>query len=155
MDRSLQRLLVIAINLLLLQGCATILRDTTQDIEIVSNPTGATATAAGYQITTPGYLKLSRQSDAVNVQIDKDGYKSQTVTVRRRLSLWMLPVLLYGEPIVTGLVLGLLPIHLGYSGLIAVFIGTYGSAAYTDFHSGAGHVLLPEKIDVRLSPNEP
>lgn len=156
MDKSLQRFFVITIMFVLLPGCATILRDTKQDIEIVTDPAGATATAAGYQITTPGFLKLSRQSDSENVQISKEGYKSQLVTVRRQMSFWMLPILFYGESVVTGITLALLaPIHLGYSGVIAVALGTFGTAVYTDFHSGAGHVLLPEKIEARLSPDGP
>jgi uncharacterized protein YceK len=44
----------------LLSGCATVIHGTRQNVRVETDPPGATASAGGQKITTPGVLTLKR-----------------------------------------------------------------------------------------------
>lgn len=80
------RLLLVVIGIAavsLCTGCATIVKGTTQEVPVSSEPTGARVsvdgTAAG---TTPTTVTLSRKANHM-VTIEKDGYQSESVAITK------------------------------------------------------------------------
>lgn len=68
-----------------LQGCATVTRGTTDQVQLHSRPDGARATASlGQSCTTPCTLTVSRK-DEFTVHFEKDGYVSQDVEVKTQI----------------------------------------------------------------------
>jgi hypothetical protein len=80
--RSLPPLLVT----FLATGCATVLHGSRQNVRVETDPPGATASAVGRKITTPGVLKLPRKEKTLEVLVEKDGYVSRRVTLTRKAS---------------------------------------------------------------------
>ena len=73
--------MVAAFALLLLSGCATVVRGTKQNVRIDSNPAGATIhLSTGHQGVTPATFELPRK-DIVTVDFTKDGYEPMSVTM--------------------------------------------------------------------------
>lgn len=71
---------------LALAGCATVTRGTTNQMQIVSEPAGATArTSLGHQCSTPCTLQVSRK-DEFSVTFNLPGYEEQTVVVKTQLA---------------------------------------------------------------------
>lgn len=69
-----------------LSGCATVTRGTTNQIQIVSEPSGATArTSLGHQCSTPCTLQVGRK-DEFSVTYSMPGYAEQTVVVKTQLA---------------------------------------------------------------------
>jgi hypothetical protein len=67
-------------------GCATVTRGTTNQIQIVSEPSGAMVrTSMNQSCTTPCTLTVGRK-DEFNVSISLAGYKEQIIEVRTRLA---------------------------------------------------------------------
>jgi hypothetical protein len=67
-------------------GCATVTRGTTAQVQIISNPPGATArTSMGYQCLTPCAVQLNRK-DEFTVIFTKPGYHSAEVPVRTQVA---------------------------------------------------------------------
>lgn len=69
---------------LALSGCATVINGTSQDVQIASEPSGATAKLTnGTTCTTPCEVNLKRRHD-LRVDLTKDGYKPVYVLVQSR-----------------------------------------------------------------------
>jgi PEGA domain len=69
-----------------LGGCATVTRGTTNQIQIESEPSGASvATSLNHQCTTPCTLTVNRK-DEFTVTFKMDGFKEQQVFVKTILS---------------------------------------------------------------------
>jgi hypothetical protein len=101
----------LAVPLLTLSACASIINGRTQEVGITSDPTGATVSvetrfdrfgqrvqpSAGISLTAPGVLRLAR-SDSYRLLVQKKGYLPQEVRVEHRYSWWayldVLPLLL-------------------------------------------------------------
>jgi hypothetical protein len=72
--------------LILLAGCATIIRGTEQDVTVDTVPGGAMVEFSnGQKCTSPCSIAAKRNQD-LNVNISKDGCTSQTAFVRPRVS---------------------------------------------------------------------
>ena len=84
--KFLSMLLAIAV---LGSGCGTIVHGTRQDVNILSNPAGATATisGSGLKVKTPATVSLARDKDYV-VIVERDGYESGQATINREFSGW-------------------------------------------------------------------
>lgn len=81
-----------AIVMFTISGCATILNGGFEDLQVSSTPSGATVTVFGisdslfWRGATPATIKLKRgngffQGAAYRVEISKNGYATQTVTI--------------------------------------------------------------------------
>ncbi|MFN3892290.1 MAG: translation initiation factor 2 [Beijerinckiaceae bacterium] len=82
----MHRIIVLSLAGVLLAGCATVTRGTTNQIQIVSEPSGATArTSMGHQCVTPCTLQVSRR-DEFSVTFALPGYEDQTVLVKTQLA---------------------------------------------------------------------
>lgn len=112
-------LIVFAIN-----GCATIISGSTQNIEVNSTPSGAVVTAdpGGLKVTTPGKLILKREKGPYKVTFTLDGYEPYSVMLTTGSNGWVWGNLLLG----------------GIVGLIV------------DSYTGASTKLGPEELKANL-----
>jgi len=73
-------------SLLLLMGCATILRGTEQDVTVDTVPSGAkVAFSNGQSCTSPCSISAKRNT-AINVSVSMAGCASQTAFIRPRIT---------------------------------------------------------------------
>ena len=72
--------------MLLVTGCATIMRGPDQDIPVITDPAGARVSVSGQNYTTPATLKLKRKFDYI-VQFSKEGYESNSVLITKSTSM--------------------------------------------------------------------
>ncbi|MBI5132362.1 MAG: translation initiation factor 2 [Rhodopseudomonas palustris] len=74
---------------LLLSGCASVTRGTTENISIATTPSGALANVAGtdapFSCVTPCVVEVSRSAD-ITVSLSKDGYQPQIIPLTREIS---------------------------------------------------------------------
>jgi len=105
-------------------GCATIVKGTTQEVPVSSEPTGARVSVDGSAAgTTPTTVTLSRKANHM-VTIEKEGYQSESVAITKSMS-----AAVAGNIIAGGLV--------GWG---------------VDAVSGAQYNLNPTTVNVRLQP---
>ncbi|HKD67957.1 MAG TPA: PEGA domain-containing protein [Candidatus Binataceae bacterium] len=72
--------------IVMLAGCATTLRGTSEQLQIYSTPGGATASLSdGQSCTTPCDIKISR-GKAYNVTFNKDGCESATQLISPKIA---------------------------------------------------------------------
>ncbi len=81
MNRPTLRLVPLLAAALLSTGCATVFHSAHDDLEVVTDPPGATARVGDLSIVTPGVLKLPRGKEAVVVRVEKEGFEPREVTV--------------------------------------------------------------------------
>ena len=80
------RFLVLISAILLLSGCGSIVRGTSEDVAINASPTGTKIhTSNGYQCETSCVLKIPRK-DAFTITASKSGYQTETVNVTTEVS---------------------------------------------------------------------
>lgn len=76
----------IILALLLLSGCATVTRGSTEAFVIESDPLGATATlSSGHTCKTPCSLELKRKKE-FTVKIEKDGYEAVEANISSQVA---------------------------------------------------------------------
>jgi hypothetical protein len=123
----LTRVLILALGIAAVSfctGCATIVKGTTQEIPVSSEPTGARVSVDGSAAgTTPTTVTLSRKANHM-VTIEKEGYQSESVAITKSMS-----AAVAGNIIAGGLV--------GWG---------------VDAVSGAQYNLNPTTVNVRLQP---
>lgn len=77
--------LLVAAGAFALSGCATVMNGPNQDLEVKTDPDGATAKLTnGYTCTTPCKVEVPRRND-MRIDIKKDGYKPTYVLVQSKL----------------------------------------------------------------------
>lgn len=82
----MRSIILLSVTGLALAGCATITRGTTNQVQIVSEPAGATArTSLGHQCATPCTLQIARKEE-FSVAFSMPGYEDQTVLVKTQLA---------------------------------------------------------------------
>ena len=117
-------LVIIFLALGLINGCATIIHGTTQDIAITTDPSEADLLVDGREnYKSPAKITMKRKEDHI-VEVTKDGYQKETVNIKSVLS---------------GAVAG----NIIAGGLIGWGI---------DAASGGQYRLVPEHVDLRLRP---
>jgi uncharacterized protein YceK len=110
--------------LMALNGCATIMHGTTQDIDVKSDPAGADLLVDGQQqYKSPAVITMKRKNDHT-VEVSQEGYKKEAVAIKGVLS-WSVA----GDFLAGGAI--------GYG---------------IDAATGAQRRLEPEKVEVRLRP---
>ena len=69
---------------LLSTGCASIYYPSHDDVQVVTDPPGATATCGATRVVTPGSLRISRRkTDSVVVRVEKEGYEPREIVIAR------------------------------------------------------------------------
>lgn len=144
-------------------GCATVFHGTRQRVEIFTEPAGASATADGQSVMTPGVLVLPRKAKNLEIRIEKEGYTPKTVTLRRETSgavWWNFMGIATGAAAgaafgdsTSGSTQGIGPNTAGASG--AVIGGAVAPAIgfATDYSNGAAYRQSPATVVVKLTPN--
>ena len=116
--------LLILLSLIALNGCATIMHGTTQDIGITTDPSGADLLVDGQlHYKSPAVITMKRKDDHT-VEISQEGYKKETVEIKGTLSLAVAGDFFAGGAIGYGI----------------------------DAATGAQRHLVPDKVEVRLRP---
>jgi hypothetical protein len=83
-------LVVIAVLLLSLLGCATAVNSPTESVLVSSEPMGADVVVDNrFYTKTPGKVRLSRLSPHI-VHVKKDGYEPAKIEIDRGMSWWVL-----------------------------------------------------------------
>ena len=89
---------------LILCGCATIMHGTYQKIEISSSPSGAKVWVDDNEVgTTPLFVEVKRSDEHI-LRIELSGYQRAELTIRKRMSGWLLadllvPYAIFGLPV--------------------------------------------------------
>lgn len=83
----MHRLLLAVVASLLLAGCATVTRGTTEKVEVISEPAGGEATTSlGTGCSpTPCTIDVARKTE-FDVTVSKPGYRAATVPVKTKLA---------------------------------------------------------------------
>jgi uncharacterized protein YceK len=111
---------------LLLASCSTVLNTTTQDVEIKSNPANAKVFVDGKRFgTTPQVVNIDRGSNH-SIKLELEGHDVYETQITRKISFWF-----WGN---------------AFNGFIPGML--------TDMFTGAMYNLLPEKIEVELTPTK-
>lgn len=77
---------------LLSTGCASLMYPSHDDVQVVTDPPGATATCGDARAVTPGTLRISRRkADSVVVRVEKEGYEPREIVIARNHLLPMKP----------------------------------------------------------------
>ena len=127
MRLSLALLTLFLLILIALNGCATIIHGTTQDIGITTDPSGADLLVDGQlHYKSPAVITMKRKDDHT-VEISQEGYKKETVEIKGALSWTVAGDFLAGGAIGYGI----------------------------DAATGAQRRLEPESVNVRLQPLSP
>jgi hypothetical protein len=110
-----------------LNSCATVIRGVHEDLQVVSNPSGADVIlSTGERGITPATF-VKRRRNSFQVTVSKPGYYSQTVTVRSKAS-------------TTG------------AAATAGNVATVGVGVAVDAGTGAWNSLYPNPVSVQLVP---
>lgn len=79
---------IVALSVML-GGCASVTRGTTENISISSTPSGVEAVVSGLEVpttcTTPCAVVAKRSAD-ITITFEKEGYQSQTVQLTKEVS---------------------------------------------------------------------
>ena len=144
-------------------GCGSIFHGTSQRIQVVTDPPGATASAGTERVTTPGTLHLSRKARSAEIRIEKEGYVPKTVRLARRVSGLVWTNLGWG---VAGAFLDFAYAQASVltasrsSGenrddLMVAGFGLAGLGFAIDFTSGGAYRLEPRTVVARLEREQP
>jgi hypothetical protein len=124
LDMNFRNALLALFSLILLNGCATIIHGTTQDIGVSTDPSGAEVLVDGQErYKSPTKITMKRKDDHM-VEVSLEGFQKETINIKS---------------VVSGAVAG----NILAGGLIGWGI---------DAASGGQYRLVPENIDVRLRP---
>lgn len=148
---------VVALYALLLSGCATVLNGTRQAIEVSSEPPGATVTAGDLHVVTPGVLQLPRKAREIELRFTKQGYRDESVTLRRRTSgrFWLnliaVPVGAGAGAAVSGSrSSGFSVFERARDGAVAGGLALPAASVAVDLLSGGAYRLDPPRVHVSL-----
>jgi hypothetical protein len=157
------RLLTALLVLGFATGCATVVHGVHQDVWVETEPPGATASADGQTITTPGALRLHRSANDLEVVVEKEGYVTRRVPLTRRTSgaVWgNLGFIPFG--VAAGAAIGSTSTKDSTKWFSEIEGGTYGgligglvapaAAIAVDYATGGAYKLDPPTIILRLEP---
>lgn len=121
---------IIAILLcpIFLLGCATIVSGRSQKISVNTNPDEATITVNGMAQKSPCSFTLDRTTPSYQVKIEKVGYKTVTLTIKRGINGWIFGNIIFG-------------------GIIGIVIDCASGSVYSFSPSEIEQSLIPENSD--------
>lgn len=102
MKNSSARLLIVALTLVSLSGCATLTTSSSQTVTLVTDPAGAACTfkregkVVGIVNPTPGSLMVSKSHSALDVACVKEGYVDAAGTVGSKFQAMTFGNILFG-----------------------------------------------------------
>lgn len=116
---------------MLLVGCASIVHQTTQQVAVKSNPSGAAVSVAcgdvhnDPKLVTPTVVTVHRKPKQCTISLAKSGYQPAEVSLNRTMSGW------YAANVLIGGIIGLI----------------------VDAANGAMYDRTPSAVDVQLTPS--
>jgi len=137
-------LAIAAAATLTMSGCATIANGRQQHVVVTSAPSGADVLLNGTSVgTTPATVRMRRREPA-ELEFRKAGFATQTVSVPRKVSRWVVVNLIYLNPLAAQ----------GMNSVAQWFAwatGWFGAVLAVDFVSGGAYVR-PPVVNVELTP---
>jgi hypothetical protein len=125
--RLLYKLILTVSFIIIMTACSTVLNTTTQDVEIKTNPANAKITIDGKKFgTSPQIINIDRGSNHT-IKLELEGHEAYETQITRKISFW------FWANALNGFIPGML----------------------TDMFTGAMYNLLPEIIEVDLTPAKP
>lgn len=122
--RFLFNLIFILCLIILVAACSTVLNTTTQDVEIKTNPVNAKISVDGKKFgTSPQVINIDRGGNHT-IKLELEGHEAYETQITRKISFW------FWANALNGFIPGML----------------------TDLFTGAMYNLLPEIIEVDLTP---
>jgi len=112
----------VAVLIIMIVGCATIIHGGRQKIPVRSDPSDAIVSINKIRVNTPGVVNLSRLESMAVLRFEKEGYEPVEVTLVRTTDGWLWGNLFIG-------------------GLIGIAI---------DYATGAAYQLSPNEVNVTL-----
>ena len=94
--RKVFKFLVLLLCPILLLGCATIISGRSQKISVSTTPSEAKVTLNGMEQKSPAIFTLDRTVPSYQVTIEKEGYKTVNVTIRRGINGWIFGNIIFG-----------------------------------------------------------
>ena len=90
----MKKLIYLILAVMVLSGCASVVKGRYQYVDFDTIPTGATLTAKypnsePQTFRTPVDIKLANGKDPYSLEISKEGYKSLSITMDSKLSGWV------------------------------------------------------------------
>ena len=107
-------------------NCATIISGRTQDLPVTSTPSEAIITIGSMKQVSPATFMLDRRQGVYVVKVEKEGYQTVEVTLRKGVNGWVFGNIIFG-------------------GLIGLVI---------DVASGSASKFTPTEIDVNLAEKQ-
>lgn len=102
-------------------NCATIVSGRNQTLPVVTEPDGAVITVGTTEQKSPATVLLDRRQEFYVIKVEKEGYKTVTVTLKRGTNGWVWGNILFG-------------------GIIGLVI---------DFSTGSAYKFNPSEVDVQ------
>jgi hypothetical protein len=101
------QVLVIAATCVLLGGCASIMRGSSQSVGITTPPvTGATCNLSSkegtWQVVSPGAVTVERSKDDIQIRCTKEGYQEAVAMIPSNFEGWTVGNLVFGGIIGVG-----------------------------------------------------
>lgn len=125
--RLLYKLILTVSVIIIMTACSTVLNTSTQDVEIKTNPANAKITVDGKKFgTSPQIINIDRGSNHT-IKLELEGHEAYETQITRKISFW------FWANALNGFIPGML----------------------TDMFTGAMYNLLPEIIEVDLTPAKP
>jgi hypothetical protein len=122
--KKLFLIFIIYFALLGFNGCSTIMHSTTQEVELISSPPNASITVDGSKFgLSPQKINIERGTNHI-ITFELEGYQIYETQITRKISFWF-----WGN-VLNGFIPGMT----------------------IDMFTGAMYNLLPEKLEVELSP---
>ncbi len=81
--------------LISMYSCATIVSGRTQNVPVVSNPSGAIVTVGTQKQMTPATFILDKKQEYV-VRVEKEGYESVEIIMKKGISGWIWGNIVFG-----------------------------------------------------------
>lgn len=137
---------ITVVGTLTMAGCATVVNGRQQHVLVVSEPPGAEVLLNGESVgITPADVRMRRRAPT-ELQLQKPGYVTATVSVSRGVSRWVAVNLIYFNPFAAQ--------GMDSVSLWLLWASTWvGTLLTVDFLSGGAYVR-PPVVNVTLTPIE-
>lgn len=103
-------------------SCASIVSGRSQHIPVITNPSGAIITVGTMKQVSPATFILDRRQEVYMVKVEKEGYESVEVTLKKGVNGWVFGNIIFG-------------------GIIGLVI---------DIASGSASKFTPDEVEVNL-----
>ena len=107
-------------------SCATIVSGRMQQVPVITNPSGAIVTVGSMKQLSPATFDLDRRMGVYVVKVEKEGYESVEVTLKKGMNGWVFGNILLG-------------------GIIGIIV---------DIASGSASKFTPDEVEVNLMKKE-